>query len=233
MTILAIYFTVKNYNDRKNMKDCLTTDHCKLEMIMSPKLKEAFGKLKDFDQFVKPDDVSKIIVVTYRGGLGDEMVMRRIKAAAENLGWEAVIIKISPVKRDYPLSVKITQFLKPEFVISQHLINPFGDNIPNYLILHSPFDNTNAFHHKYLKFNGLLLSFGDDRFIKPLQDYFTLNNKTLNYEYFYYSVPKQQSQFYEVDYSKLLYSGARWDKRRGEDYSKLYDLLDQAGYFTI
>ena len=226
---IVIYYN--NSYDNKNIKDYLSDQvYCKLRIIPSSKLKEVFRDLNPLDEFLKPEGVSKIIVINLNGGLGDEFAARRMKCAAENLGWEVVII--ANAHNDLSLNSKIIQFLKPEFVISQHLIK-IAKGVPNYLILHTAFKDINKLHYKYLRYDGLLLSFGDDRFIKPLQDHFTLNDKILNYQYFYFSVSKKQSQFSELEYSKLFYSGARWDKRRGENYSKLYNLLDQAGYFNI
>jgi len=231
IAILTTIIVIKNNYDNKNIKDCLGDQiHCKLRIISSSKLREIFRNLNPSDEFLKPEGVSKIIVINLIGGLGDEFAARRMKHAAENLGWEAVII--GEVNNDLSLNAKIIQFLKPEFVISQHVFK-MAKNVPNYLILHTAFKDVNKLSYKYFRYDGLLLSFGDDRFIKPLQYHYASNDKTLNYQYFYFSVSKKQSQFSELEYSKLFYSGARWDKRRGENYSKLYSLLDQAGYFNI
>jgi hypothetical protein len=227
---MALFFIRdnKSYNE---IKGCLSNqNNCNFKIRTSPKLQKILNNLKYPDQFVKPNDLSKIVEINFAGGLGDEFAALRMKTAAENLGWEPVIIGWAD--KAPSLNAKMIQFLKPEFVISQYPLG-IAEGVPNYLILHSPPNNTNDFNDKYLNYDGLLLSFGDDRFIKPLQDFFALNNKTLNYQYFYFSVSKKQSKFRELDYFKLFYSGDRWDKRRGEDYSKLYKLMDQAGYFTV
>lgn len=204
-----------------------------IRIVVSPRLKEALKISRASEEFKKSN---KVIFITYSRGFSDHFAAVKIQAAAQNLGWEAVVIGNLNNDKAYDINYKIGEYLKPDFVITLHAI-PLIKSIPHYLILHFPdpwFENPvrdNAHEHMF-NYEGFLLSFGDDRFAENLTKYFAANNKVFNYEKFYFSVPGNDVAFRKLNYNRLFFCGARWDDRRGgAEYSTLYKLLDHAGYF--
>lgn len=243
IAVIAIGFWVKDYNTHKNIKLFLKNGkQNELEIIISDKLKKELNNpaYSSGDSFVKPDDISKIIVIyADKHGFNDKFAALKIQIAAQNLGWESVIVRGTKNERAFDAYAKVINYLKPDFTINLHDLIAI-DSVPNYLILHFPDEwlaNTKSdnlgMYKDILNYDGFLLSFGDDRFVKPLQDYFAENNKDFIYDYFYFSVPGNDVKFHELDYKRLFFCGTRWDKRRGEDYEGFYNLLDKAGYFDV
>ncbi len=211
----------------------------KPRIAISSKLKTEVEKLTYFDQFVRPNDISKIVLITYKQGFSDQFSAKRIQEAAINNGWEAIVVGNITTEDAKSTNERIIHLLKPDFVIAMHDVMVV-EGTPHYLILHFPdnwFENTSLSNPNYpniLSYSGFLLSFGDDRFIGQLDQYFAAHNKPFHHEQFYFSVSKEDAEFRELDMKRLFFCGTRWDSRRGGmEYKKLFNLLDQTGYFDV
>jgi hypothetical protein len=235
---LAIEYVTRDIRAFYILKWRMTSGSSKKPRItISPILKAEVEKLTYSDQFVRPNDISKIVLITYKQGFSDQFATKRIQEAAMNNGWEAIVVGNIITEDAKSSNKQIIQLLKPDFVIAMHDVMVV-EGTPHYLILHFPdswFENTNLNNPNYpniLSYSGFLLSFGDERFINQLDHYFASHNKPFHHEQFYFSVSKEDSEFRELDMKRLFFCGTRWDSRRGgTEYKKLFNLLDQAGYF--
>lgn len=225
-------FATNDYISYRQVKKYLDTNlQDQVKVTVSPRLQKAIKELRYPHRFKKPEDISKIIIINLAGGLGDYFASLRIQKAAENLGWESVIIAWANQSVD--INKRIIDFIQPEFVISQYPVGVVKD-IPNYLIVHSEPVVPKDFFSSNNSYDGFLLSSGDANFVKEISAEFNDHGKPFTYEYFYFSIPENYSQFRELDYSKLYYSGDRWDKLRGgEKFTSFFNLLDQTGYFNV
>jgi len=187
-------------------------------IAISPKLKTEVKKLTYSEQFARPDDISKIVLITYKQGFSDQFAAKRIQEAAMNNGWEAIVVGNTITKDAKSSNERIIQLLKPDFVIAMHdvMVVEGAPQGTNYLILHFPdswFENTSLSNPNYpniLSYSGFLLSFGDERFINQLDQYFASHNKPFHHEQFYFSVSKEDSEFRELDMKRLFFCGTRW-----------------------
>lgn len=239
---IVVVFVTKYYRDNTGIKSLLINNkNNELQTMISHKLKKALDDQMNHgaDKFVKPDDIARVIIIyADKHGFNDQFAAMKIQIAAQNLGWESIIVRSEKSENALAKYKKLISFLNPDFTMNMHNLVAV-EGIPNYLILHFPDKwladtklTPSDMYRNILDYDGFLLSFGDDRFIEPLQNYFTANNKEFIYDYFYFSVPGNNIEFKELDYKKLFFCGTRWDKRRGEDYDEFFNLLDKSGYFS-
>lgn len=66
---------------------------------MKNDLKQKIKSLDSPDKVSSIPDLSKLIVISLAGGVGERYVAKKIAIAAENLGWNAIVI---PGADQYP-----------------------------------------------------------------------------------------------------------------------------------
>ncbi|MDP3935763.1 MAG: glycosyltransferase [Alphaproteobacteria bacterium] len=175
----------------------------------------------------------RVVVVKHEFAFGEAQAVENIARAAANIGWECKVV----LHRDFcPKKIKAVD---PDFVISlREEIVPIEGYI-HFLYLHVPMfmylnkDGTlcTRAYPNILKYQGFLSVVPD---VSPVKVAYT---KTTGKPFFstqtVFSVPNRA--FNDSPKTRLCYSGGcLWDKTRaGQQYQKVYRLLDQTNYFDL
>jgi len=228
--------TIENQQRHEEIRQALTTGETPGVFIyLNDKMKTEFSKVKYGFKYQKPDSIKRLIVLNLKGGLGDEFSAKRTKIAAEEIGWEVVIINTNTMGNKNLAGQLFNRdainFIQPDFVISQHAMEVV-EGIPHYLVFHMLFDmseKTLRRSYRQLKnYAGMISVFGDDRMIVEMSERFKRDNKPFFYTTAYFSSPQKFNDFQKTQHNKIFYCGARWDSRRsGEEFSSLITKLDQ------
>jgi hypothetical protein len=212
-----------------------------LFFFKSPTLISSKTSLKDFYQHVKIKDKYKIFI-EHKGAFGEKEMAGRVKAAAENLGWEGIIIENIDEEK-----VLLNQE-KFDFIISlssADLPSNKIDNVKRYLFLSA--DEKFYFKKKWynfkpklmtrykniIYFDGFLYSFASSIL---LENYLKSHNKKFYGMTFYPYVQKHSVKFNITKFQnpKIFYCGFPWDKlRRSKRYKEFYEFLASAGYIDF
>lgn len=155
----------------------------------------------------------------------DVLAAMRIQQAANNLGWESLLISIhkTPIN---PLDVIrihgiVSQF-NPDFTISSINLGSVAGT-KNYFIWHFPCSHSLSSLQDYCPtpflYDGLL-AVSDNEKVEQL--YGKLSVPIVDFKF-----SRPTTGFVKVTYSRLFMCGYNWDKMRsGPKYKELYKLLD-------
>jgi hypothetical protein len=164
---------------------------------------------------------------------------KRLQCAGERLGWEVQLSLSSSktlalfdkpeqeaIKKTYPPQYMIDSF-KPDFTISLKDDKTFTGKIPNYYVLDVMWEG--FFKKNILAFDGLLHCFPIETFLKP---YIEATGKKYYGIDWYPSCPA--TEYHEIEPKKIFFCGFLWDKKRdGDEYKKLFTLLDQWDWLYV
>lgn len=187
--------------------------------------------------------VAAKILIMWHFGLGESEFIERIKITGKKLNPPIDVrvissqtqLRLQPSRGDY-IDLAINQF-KPDFILALHGIDP-KPGAPNYITLTFA---ENVFIHSDAngkpKFNDARIG----NFDAILSAYKTIDNLKTAYEthgkklkHFRWYVTAHATNYAPAVPYKLFYSGGTpWDKTSGEDYKKIFSMLDQTGYFLV
>ncbi|MBA3721543.1 MAG: glycosyltransferase family 1 protein [Parachlamydiaceae bacterium] len=191
---------------------------------------------------IAPNPSKKYKMVVYWAGLGEYEWAKRLEKASHKLGWECINCYSGDNMTDFEKQFvdKPTQSIeetikqhKPDFIISLKEDKIFTKAVPNYLCITGVFKQyffPNPWDSKkVLDFAGVLYASQNANNLKA----FVEGCGKVFYGMSWY--PSCASTDYiQVVPKKLFYCGFQWDgKRNGEEYHKMFSLLDQCGYLNV
>lgn len=181
---------------------------------------------------------SYLICIEHGGYTAERELGFHIKKAAEKLGWKAhVIDKISG-----PQGQEMLKNNKIDFAINFDASNlKRAPNLPQYLCMlqshtryfrKSRFSSKPCFKSSQLHdYNGYLLAYPEVELLKKVVEH----KKKFYGSYFCPSIHEMQADFATYRPLRMYFGCGLWDseRRRSENYKKLYRLLDDAGYIDF
>lgn len=206
---------------------------------------------------VKDKPIKRTVgIIVHKSALGDREIALRYKIAAEQLGWDAFVLKYKvSMGRSYITAMLVKAYIslldhyfKPDFYI--HIRPAYYDLIPQgrpkFWAVYSDFNkmietytsenkSNDALDHRYMgDYNGFIgMNKLTNSNLISLKNY-TRDGESKNWIFIEAYPSTFPTKFHKANYSKVFYSGANWDKlRSSKKYETVLKALEAKGYLSV